>query len=181
MFASDTLASTPSIVFGAFGFMLFVLYLKFGFSLLAGGLTLGIMIIPLLLRSSIEALKSIPKDYREASLALGASKWQTVRNAVLPPATPMISSGVIISIGRAIGETAAILFTAGYTAHIATGLMEPAASMPNMIFIYYDLSTKFPILQEKVYSAAFVLILMILALNALARAISRKASRHNRG
>jgi phosphate transport system permease protein len=180
LFASDTLASTPSIVFGAFGFMFFVLYLRFGFSLLAGGLTLGLMVVPLLLRSSIEALKSIPKDYREASLALGATKWQTIRDAVLPPSLPMISSGVIISIGRAIGETAAILFTAGYTAHVTTSLMEPAASMPNMIFIYYDLSTTFPVLQEKVYSAAFVLIMLVLVLNAIARITARLSSKHSR-
>lgn len=177
LFASDTLASTPSIVYGAFGFIFFVLYLKFGFSLIAGGLTLGIMVVPLLLRSSIEALKSIPNDYREGSYALGATKWQTITHIVLPPASPMISSGVIISVGRAIGETAAVMFTAGYTAHIVTSLLAPAASMPNLIYNYFQLGTKYPALAEKVYAAAFLLILLVLLLNSIAKIISYRASR----
>ncbi|MEM4258149.1 MAG: phosphate ABC transporter permease subunit PstC [Candidatus Thermoplasmatota archaeon] len=177
LFASDTLASTPSIVYGAFGFIFFVLYLRFGFSLLAGGLTLGIMIIPLMLRSSIEALKSIPNDYREGSYALGATKWQTIQHIILPPASPMISSGIIISIGRAIGETAAVMFTAGYTAHIVTSFLAPAASMPNLIYNYFQLGTKYPALAEKVYAAAFLLILLVLLLNSIAKIIAYRASR----
>lgn len=174
LFTSDTLASTPSIVFGAFGFMFFVLYLEFGFSLLAGGLTLAVMVIPLILRSTVEAIRSVPDEYREAALALGISKWKTIRHVVLPSSSPLVLSGVIISIGRSIGETAAVMLTAGYSALIVHSLFQPAASMPNMIFLYYNLTIKWPIVGEKVYSAAFILITVVLLLNLSARIVMRK-------
>lgn len=177
LFTSDTLASTPSIVFGAFGYIFFIHYLDFNQSLLIGGFTLGFMVIPLLLRSSIEALKSIPDSYREGSLALGATKWQTIKNAVIPPASPSISSGVIISIGRAIGETAAIIFTAGYFSTFAQSLLEPVASMPNLIWNYYSQSLSFPELGAKVYSAAMVLLFIVIILNIIAKLISLRAKR----
>lgn len=176
LFTSDTLASTPSIVFGAFGFMFFVLYLEFGFSMIAGGFTLGFMIIPILLRSSIEALKSVPQSYRNASLALGATKWQTIKKVVIPPSLPSISSGLIISVGRAIGETAAILLTAGYASHVATSIMHQTASMPNMIYQYYSISGRWPTLAAKVYSSAMVLIIMVLVLNGVSKLIRYKYS-----
>jgi len=172
LFASDTLASTPSIVFGAFGFAFFVMYLRFKWSLFAGGMTLGIMIIPLILRSSVEAIKVIPQSYKEGALALGATKWQSIRSVILPPATPTIISGVIISMGRAMGETAAVLFTAGYAAGIATSIFSPTGSMPNMIYNYYSLYLKYPILKEKIFSAGAVLIIVILILNSVSRIIS---------
>ncbi len=172
MFCSNTLASTPSIIYGAFGFIFFVTFLGFRFSLMAGSLTLALMVIPLILMSTIEALKSVPKEYREASYALGADQWGTTRHVVLRASSPGIVSGVIISVGRAIGETAAVVFTAGYTALIVDSLFMPAASMPNMIYNYYDLSAKFPQLAEKVYAAAFVLIVIVLSLNIASRAIS---------
>jgi phosphate transport system permease protein len=181
MFASDTLASTPSIIFGAFGFMFFVLFLEFKFSLIAGGLTLAIMVIPLMLRSSIEAIKSIPHEFREASYAVGATRWQTIQHVVLPPAMPGITSGMIISIGRAIGETAAVMFTAGYTATIVTSIMHPAASMPNLIYNYYELSTKWPIVGAKIYSAALVLIIIVLILNFLAKMMKYRSEKMMRG
>lgn len=134
LFASDTLASTPSIVFGGFGFLFFVVYLHFVYSILAGGFTLAFMIFPILLRTSIEAIKAIPREYYEGSLALGATKWQAIRTVILPPARPGIVSGVILGIGRSIGETAAVMFTAGYSAHIASSILLPAASLPNMIY-----------------------------------------------
>jgi phosphate transport system permease protein len=175
MFTSDTLASTPSVVFGAFGFIFFSIYLDFGVSLLAGGFTLAFMILPILLRSCIEAIKSVPFDYQEGSFALGATKWQTIKNVVLPPAFPMISSGVIIGIGRAIGETAAVLFTAGYSAHIVTSILKPAANLPNMIFQYFGKSALYPGLADKLYSVSLVLIIMVLVLNAIARFSSYKS------
>ncbi|MBN1280524.1 MAG: phosphate ABC transporter permease subunit PstC [Candidatus Thermoplasmatota archaeon] len=177
LFASDTLASTPSIVFGAFGFMFFVIFLEFKISMIAGGLTLGIMVIPLLLRSSIESIKSIPREFQEGALALGATKWQTIRTVILPPAAPGITSGAIISMGRAIGETAAVMFTAGYSAHVATSIFQPTASMSNMIYLFYSVSAQWPTLYEKIYAVAFILIIMILALNAIARLVSYRASR----
>lgn len=181
MFASDTLAATPSIVYGAFGFVFFVVYLQFKLSMIAGGLTLAIMIMPLLLRSSIEALKSVSSDYKEASLALGASKWQTVKKIVLPTAIPGISSGVILGIGRAIGETAAVMFTAGYAASVATSVMHASASMPNMIFLYYELSVKDQILRDKVYAAALSLVIMVVILNTMARIVRWRSERMSRG
>jgi len=177
LFTSDTLASTPSIVFGAFGFMFFVVYLKFGFSLFAGGFTLAFMILPILIRSSLEALRSIPDSYREGALALGATKWKTITTAVLPPASPTITSGVILSMGRTIGETAAVLLTAGYTAIIVDSLFSPAASMPYLIFKYYIQAAKIPILAEKVYSAAMILIVIVLVLNLSAKYISIRQSK----
>jgi phosphate transport system permease protein len=181
LFTSDTLASVPSIVYGAFGFMFFVLYLNFKFSLLAGGLTLAFMVIPLMLRSSIEAIKTVSVEFKEAAYALGASRWQTIRTVILPAASPGIVSGVIISMGRAIGETAAVMLTAGYAAHINTSLMQPVASMPNMIFNYYELGSKFPNLAAKIYSVAFLLIIMVLLLNFTARLINRRAERMLKG
>lgn len=180
LFTSDTLASTPSIIFGAFGFILFVWYLDLGFSMIAGGLTLGFMVIPLMLRSSIEAIKSIPQEFREGSLALGATKWKTIVSVVIPPAIPMIISGVIISIGRAIGETAAIIFTAGYSTHIASSILRPVATLPNLIYKNYSHSTKYPILGEKVYAAALILIVIVLVLNTIARVSYIKLAKHHK-
>jgi phosphate transport system permease protein len=177
LFTSDTLASTPSIVFGAFGFTFFVWYLHFGFSVIAGGLTLAIMVMPLMLRSSIEAIKSVPFEYQEGSFALGATKWQTIRHVVLPPSLPGIIGGVILSIGRAIGETAAVIFTAGYAVHVAGSLLHPVASIPNLIFKNYQFSTKYPVLGEKVYAAAFILIIIVLVLNSLARLAGYRSSK----
>ena len=177
LFASDTLASTPSIVFGAFGFMFFVIFLEFNFSMLAGGLTLGIMIIPLLLRSSIESIKAIPREYEEGAYALGATKWQSIRSIILPAASPGISSGAIISIGRAIGETAAVIFTAGYSASVTTSILSQTASMPNMIYNFYQVAGVNSAAGAKVYSAAFILIIMVLLLNLIARLASHRASR----
>ena len=177
LFTSDTLASTPSIVFGAFGYIFFVYYLRFNVSLFAGGLTLGFMIIPIMLRSSIEAIKSIPQEYREGSLALGATKWETIRHVVLPPASPGISSGTILSIGRAIGETAAVMFAAGYLSHITTSIMEPVGNLPNLIWKNYKLSFVQPALADKVYAAAFTLLIVVLILNAISRLISYRSSR----
>ena len=176
-FASDVLASTPSIVYGVFGFVFLVYYLRIGPSMLAGGVTLGFMIIPLLLRSAIEALKSVPRDHRSASLALGATKWQTVRKIVIPSSLPFIISGTVISMGRAIGETAAVLFTAAYSSFVVDSIMQPTASMPVMIYQYYEVSSKFPGVGEKVYSAALTLIIFVLILNLVARLAGHYASR----
>ncbi len=177
LFTSDTLASTPSIVFGAFGFIFIIIFLQFDKSIFAGGLTLGFMAIPLLLRSNIEALKSVPDSFREGSYALGGTKWQTIRNVVLPPASPGISSGLILGIGRAIGETAAILFTAGYFVHFATSILQPAASLPNLIYQYYKSASVFPGLEAKLYSAVLVLIIIVIILNLTSKLIARRSSK----
>jgi phosphate transport system permease protein len=112
-FGSECLAGVPSIIFGLFGFVLFVLTQGLGWSILAGGLTLALMTLPTVIRTSEEALRAVPQRYREVSLSLGASKWQTIWHVVLPAALPGVTTGMILSLGRAIGETAALIFTAG--------------------------------------------------------------------
>jgi phosphate transport system permease protein len=112
-FGSECLAGVPSIIFGLFGFVLFVLTLDLGWSILSGGFTLALMTLPVVIRTSEEALKAVPKSYREVALSLGASKWQAIARVVLPAALPGILTGVILALGRAVGETAAVIFTAG--------------------------------------------------------------------
>ena len=181
LFASDTLASTPSIVFGAFGFIFFSIQLEMGLSMLSAGLTLAIMVIPLLLRSSIEALKSIPKEIAEGSLSLGASKWQTIWHVILPPAMGGITSGIILSIGRAIGETAAVLFTAGYALGFNNSIMSPVSTMTNMIYNYYGFTATEPELADKVFSCALVLIMIVLIMNSIARIFQWRSNKTIRG
>ena len=173
MLASSTLASTPSIIFGIFGFMLFIFILDFGFSMISGGLTLACMMLPLIFVSSVESLRTVPHTYREASQALGATKWAMVRSVVLPSSISGVISGVIIAIGRAIGETAAVLLTAGYLIITPSSILSPAASMPNMIYQYYDLVSKIPAYGEKLYAVAFVLIIIVVILNITAKMIGR--------
>jgi phosphate transport system permease protein len=175
--AVSTLSSTPSIIFGAFGFMLFVLYLGFGFSLLAGGLTLAFMAVPIFYVSNFEAIRSVPHTYREASFALGISKWATIREMVLPSSVPAISSGIMIGIGRIIGETAAVLITAGFATFLTTSVAEPSASLPVMIYHMYDVSAGNPVLMQKVYAAAFLLIVMVVVLNLIGKVLSYYYSR----
>jgi phosphate transport system permease protein len=177
MFASDTLASTPSIVYGAFGFMFFIITLGFRWSLLIGGITLGIMIIPLMLRSSIEAIRTVTDDLREGSYALGATQWQTIVKVVIPTAIAGIISGIILSMGRAIGETAAVLLTAGYAREIPGSLLHQAASLPNMIYNYFEFAARTPALMDKLYAVAFVLIIIVLILNTISRLIGYRYSR----
>mgnify|MGYP000928654015 CR=1 FL=1 len=177
-FATSTLASTPSIIYGGFGFMLFVLYLGLGFSLIAGGLTLALMAMPLIFMSATEGLKSVPGTFREASYALGVSKWATIKNVILPVSFSSISSGVIIAIGRTIGETAAIILTAGYAAMLTDSLFMSAASLPNMIYKYFNYSFLHPEVGEKLYAAAFVLIMIIIVLNLAARLIASRSQKH---
>jgi len=176
-FATSTLASTPSIVFGAFGFMMFVLYLGFGFSLLAGGLTLALMAMPLIFVSASEGLKAVPATFREASYALGVSKWSTIKNVILPVSFSSVSSGVIIAIGRTIGETAAVLLTASYTSVIVDNLFMPTASIPNLIYKYYEYSFIVPNVGEKLYAASFILIVIIIMLNLAARLIASRSQK----
>ncbi len=177
MFASDTLASTPSIVYGAFGFMFFIIVLGFRWSLLVGGITLGFMIIPLMLRSSIESIKTVGDDLREGSFALGATQWQTISNVVIPTAIVGIISGIILSVGRAIGESAAVLLTAGYAREVPTSLLDRAPSLPVMIYNYFEFAARTPSLMDKLYAVALVLIVIVLILNAIARLIGYRYSR----
>lgn len=162
------LAGVPSVVYGLFGLALFVIFFKFGASILSGSLTLGIMILPLIITASREALESVPQTFREVSLSLGASKWQTIRHIVLPNAIPGILTGTILGLGRAAGETAPILFTvaAFYLPQLPKSIFDQAMALPYHLYV---ISTQVPNVDEKVrYGTAFVLLALVLFMNLVA-------------
>ena len=162
------LSGVPSVVYGLFGLGLFVIFCRFGTSLLAGALTLAIMILPVIITASEEALRSVPKSFREVSLSLGASHWQTVRHAVLPFAVPGIMTGTILGIGRAAGETAPILFTvaAFYLPRLPHSIFDQAMALPYHLYV---ISTQIPnIPPTQRYGTALVLLLLVLSMNLLA-------------
>jgi len=162
------LAGVPSVVYGLFGLALFVVFFKFGASILSGSLTLGIMILPIIITTSREALESVPYSFREVSLSLGASKWQTIRHIVLPNAIPGILTGTILGLGRAAGETAPILFTvaAFYLPQLPKTLFDQAMALPYHLYV---ISTQVPNVDEKVrYGTALVLLTLVLFMNLVA-------------
>jgi len=162
------LAGVPSVVYGLFGLALFVIFFKFGASILSGALTLGIMILPIIITSSREALESVPYSFREVSFSLGASKWQTIRHIVLPNAIPGILTGTILGLGRAAGETAPILFTvaAFYLPQLPHSLFDQAMALPYHLYV---ISTQVPNVDEKIrYGTALVLLVMVLFMNLVA-------------
>lgn len=168
------LAGVPSVVYGLFGLALFVVFLKFGTSILSGSLTLSIMILPLIITASREALESVPSSFREVSLSLGASKWQTIRHIVLPNAIPGILTGTILGIGRAAGETAPILFTvaAFYLPRLPKSIFDQAMALPYHLYV---ISTQVPNVDEKIrYGTAFVLMALVLSVNLAAIIIRYK-------
>lgn len=168
------LAGVPSIVYGLFGLGLFVTFLSFGASILAGSLTLSIMTLPVIITATREALNAVPYPFREASFSLGASRWQTVRNIVLPNAIPGILTGTILGLSRAAGETAPILFTvaAFYLPRLPQSVYDQAMALPYHIFV---LSTQVPNVSLKIqYGSVLVLILMVFILNITASYIRAK-------
>jgi len=166
----DNLNGTPSIVFGLFGFAFLVLYLNFGISLVAGMLTLAFMVLPTIIRTTEEAVKSVPQSIREASLAVGATKWQTISKVVLPPAAPGVITGVILSVGRAAGETAPIMFTAAVFSQrfLPHSPMEPVMALPYHLFV---LTTSVPNSLHNAYGTAFILLVVVLLIYAVATII----------
>ena len=169
---ADLLNGTPSIVFGLFGFAFFVLYLKIGFSLLAGQITLAFMILPTIIRTTEEALKSVPQSLREGSLALGATKWQTISKIVLPPAAPGILTGAILGIGRAAGETAPIMFTAVvFSNFIPNSVFQPVNALSYHLFI---LSTSVPGSQQNQAGTALLLLLLVIGIYLIAILLRNK-------
>lgn len=159
--ATDLLNGTPSIVFGLFGFTFLVLFLGFGISLLAGMITLALMVLPTVIRTTEEALKSVPDSLREGSYALGATRWQTVRRVVLPPSVPGIITGAILSIGRAAGETAPIMFTAVVfmQRRLPDSFLDPVMALPYHLFI---LATNVPGARNNQYATAVVLLVLVI-------------------
>ena len=177
-FAADVLAGIPSIVFGAFGFTFLVFYLNIGMGLISGGLTLAFMMIPTVMRTTQEALKQVPMGLREASLALGATKWTTTWQVTIRAAFPGIITGILLAIGRVMGETAPLIFTAGNNLGAPTSLLGPGswvASMPFTIWAY--ISDPRPYLQVRAHSTALVLLLIVLAVDIIANYASRKITR----
>jgi phosphate transport system permease protein len=169
-FGSECLAGIPSIIFGLFGFILFVTRLRLGWSLLSGGLTLAFMILPTIIRTSEEAIRSVPASYREVSFSLGGTRWQTVTKVVLPAALPGIATGVILSVGRSIGETAAVIFTAGSSLHIPTSLFSSSRTMS----VHFYILAREGISMANAFGTAAVLVISILAINLLAYAMMNR-------
>ncbi len=175
-FGTEALAGIPSIVFGLFGFAFFVILLEpitHGWSLISGALTGATMILPTLVRTSEEALKTVPASYREGSLALGATKWQTIVRVVLPSALPGIITGVILSIGRVIGETAALMLTLGGSLRLPESVFDPARTMSmHLYLVAMEVGTKEA--TEKAFGTATVLIITIFIINTVANQIMKR-------
>ncbi len=163
-FSIESLAGIPSIIFGLFGFVFFVLYLRMGWSIISGALTLALMILPTIVRTTEESLKAVPSSYKEGSLALGATRLQTIFKMAIPSALPGILTGILLGTGRAVGETAAVLLTAGSSAlSLPRTIKDPARTLAVHLFILSHEG----ISMEKAYATATVLIVSILALNSL--------------
>lgn len=163
----NNLAGVPSVVFGLFGLSLFVIFLDFGTSILAGSLTLGLLNLPVIIRSTEESLTVVPDAYREASLSLGATKWQTVYKVVLPNALPGILTGVMLSLGRAAGETAPVMFTAAafYTPDLPVSVFNEVMALPYHIYVMATAGTHIQATRHLQYGTAIVLIGLVLMLN----------------
>jgi phosphate transport system permease protein len=176
----DLLNGTPSIVFGLFGFAFIVLYLNVGVSMLAGQITLALMVLPTIIRTTEESLRSIPQSLRESSLALGATKWQTISRVVLPPAVPGIVTGAILSIGRAAGETAPIMFTAVVFSQrfLPDSVFQPVMALPYHLFI---LATNVPGSSTNKYGTALVLLLLVVGFYSVAIYVRSHFQNKSRG
>ncbi len=173
--AINNLAGTPSVVFGLFGLALFVKYFGFGSSLLSSSLTLSLLIIPVIIRSTQEALIAVPNEYRDSSLALGVSKWQTIRHVVLPAAIPGIVTGSILSIGRVAGETAPILLTgvAYFLPRLPDSIHSQFMALPYHLFVLATSGTSIVKTRPLQYGTALVLLMIVLGLNLIAVLIRR--------
>lgn len=180
-FGADSLSTVPSIVYGIFGMVLFVVYFGFGYSLIAGALTLTLLNLPTVMRTSEEALKAVPDSYREASIGLGATRWYTVKKVVVPCAVPGITTGAILTTGRIIGESAAIIYTVGiFVKRIPLSPLAPAAPISaNIWHMYTEGALVSDWLRVASGEAAFLL-LLVLALNLMARLVSLLYKRRTR-
>ncbi|WP_025729938.1 phosphate ABC transporter permease PstA [Atopobacter phocae] len=168
--ATETLAGIPSIIYGLFGSLLFVKYAQFGLSLLSGASTLSIMILPLIMRTTEEALLSVPTSYREGGFALGAGKLRTIFKIVLPSAVPGIFSGIILAIGRIVGESAALIFTAGTVAKVATSVW---SSSRTLAVHMYAISGE-GLYVNQTYATAVVLLGLVIGINGLSESIAKR-------
>lgn len=167
---ADTLAGIPSIVYGLFGMLFFVTYLKWGYSLLAGACTVAIMILPLIMRTTEEALKAIPDSYREGSYGLGAGKLRTVFAVVLPSAVPGILAGVILAIGRIVGETAALIYTSGTVAALPDGVLSSGRTLAVHMYVLASEG----LYMKQAYATAVILVVIVIAINALSSWLAKQ-------
>ena len=170
---TETLSGIPSIVYGLFGMLFFVNTLGWGFSLLAGAFTLSIMILPLIMRQTEESLKSVPDSYREGSFGLGAGKLRTVFRIVLPSAVPGILAGVILAIGRIVGETAALMYTAGTVAKVPSSVM---GSGRTLAVHMYNLASE-GLYMDQAYATAVVLLVLVVGINTLSGVIAKRLTK----
>jgi phosphate transport system permease protein len=174
-FSLDILWGVPSIVYGAFGFMLMAFF-GFRASLFAGIVSVGLLIIPIMARGMDEVLKMIPHELKEASYAMGATKWETAIKVMFRQALPGILTAVLVAFGRGIGDAAAVLFTAGFTDSLPYSLFKPVATLP--LAIFFQLGTPFPEVQARGYAAALVLTAIVLFISLVSRMLTGKFSRH---
>lgn len=172
---TETLQGIPSIVYGLFGMLFFVTKLKWGLSLLSGAFTLAIMILPLIMRTTEESLKSVPESYREGSFGLGAGKLRTIFRIVLPAAVPGILAGVILAIGRVVGETAALMYTAGTVAQIPDSVMGSGRTLALHMYVLSNEGLH----TDKAYATAVVLLILVIGINTLSTVVAKKISKGN--
>jgi phosphate transport system permease protein len=172
-FGINCLSAIPSIIFGLFGFILFVVILGFGWSILSGSLSLAAMILPTIILTSEEALRSVPVEYRDVAASLGANRWQVVTKAVLPYAAPGILTGVILSIGRSVGETAVVIFTAGSAVQMPKSVFDSARTMA----VHFYILAREGISNQNAYATAAVLICTILVINITAYTLMHRLMR----
>jgi phosphate transport system permease protein len=178
-FTTETLAGIPSIVFGLFGYVFFGTTLKLGYSILTGALTLSLMVLPLITRNTQEALKTVPGSYRSGALGIGATKWYMIRTILLPSAMPGIITGIILSIGRIVGESAALLFTAGsgyllpklgeYGEGLFEKILQPGGTLTIQLFLCME-KAKY----DEAFGIALVLLIIVFAINMLTKFLSHK-------
>jgi phosphate transport system permease protein len=180
-FGINNLAGVPSVVFGLFGLAVFVTWMEIGVSILSGALTLGFLTLPVIIGTAEEALKAVPATYREASLGLGATKWQTIARVILPAALPSILTGGILALSRAAGETAAIMFTAAvfFTTLLPKSILDPVMALPYHIYVLATAGTHIEKTRPLQYGTALVLIALVLGMNLVA-IIYRSRLRQNR-
>lgn len=172
-FGADALAGVPSIIFGLFGFIFFVIRLRMGWSILAGALTLAIMILPTIVRTSEEAIRAVPQALREVSLSLGGRKSQTIARVVLPNALPGILTGVILGMGRSVAETAVLIFTAGSSLLMPRTVFDPARTMS----VHFYVLAREGLSMERAYGTALLLIVSILIINVVAYLLMFRVTR----
>lgn len=170
---TETLQGIPSIVFGLFGFLAFVVTFQFSYSLLGGAITMALMVLPLIMRTTEEALLSVPDSFREGSFGLGAGRLRTIFRIVLPSAVPGILAGVILAIGRIVGETAALMYTAGTSTDVCTGFLKPCRTLAVHM---YQLLCEGKYMNEA-YATAVVLLVLVILINALSAFVAKKLTK----